>query len=40
VAYRLGKKITWDAKNLKVTNAPDAAALIKRSCRPGWELNA
>ncbi len=38
VAYRLGKKLTWDAKNLKVTNAPDAAALIKRTYRQGWEL--
>jgi predicted dehydrogenase len=38
VAYRLGKKLSWDAKNLKVTNAPEAAALIKRTYRPGWEL--
>jgi predicted dehydrogenase len=38
VAYRLGKKLTWDAKNLKVTNAPEAAALIKRTYRKGWEL--
>ena len=38
VAYRLGKKIIWDAKSLQVTNAPEAAALIKRSYRKGWEL--
>ena len=38
VAYRIGKKITWDAKSLTVTNAPEAAALIKRSYRHGWEL--
>jgi predicted dehydrogenase len=38
VAYRLGKKISWDSKNLTVTNAPEAAALIKRTYRKGWEL--
>lgn len=37
VAYRLGKKLTWDAKNLTVTNTPEAASLIKRSYRKGWE---
>ena len=38
VAYRVGKKITWDAKNLKVTNAPEAARLIRRQYRQGWSL--
>jgi predicted dehydrogenase len=38
VAYRVGKKIIWDAKKLKVTNAPEADALIRRSYRWGWGL--
>jgi predicted dehydrogenase len=37
VAYRLGRRIEWDADNLRVTNA-DAAALIRRPYRKGWEL--
>ncbi len=38
VAYRLGKKITWDAKNLTVPGVPEAAALLKRTYRKGWEF--
>ena len=37
VAYRLGRRIDWDAANLRVTNV-DAAALIRRAYRKGWEL--
>jgi predicted dehydrogenase len=37
VAYRTGKKIQWDYKTLRVTNAPEAASLIKREYRKGWE---
>jgi hypothetical protein len=38
VAIRLGKKLEWDSKNLRVTNAPEAEALIKGSYRHGWEV--
>ena len=38
VAYRLGKKIEWDAERLEVKNAPEAARLIRRAYRPGWTL--
>ncbi|MEX2176283.1 MAG: Gfo/Idh/MocA family oxidoreductase [Pirellulaceae bacterium] len=38
VAYRLGKKIEWDAKNLRATGASEADALIRRDYRPGWDL--
>lgn len=38
VAYRVGRKIEWDASNLVVTNAPEAAGLIRRQYRKGWEL--
>ena len=29
VAYRIGKKIEWDTKSMKATNAPEADALIR-----------
>jgi hypothetical protein len=38
VAYRVGKKIEWDAENLRVTNSPEANLLIERQNRKGWEL--
>ncbi len=33
-----GKKIEWDAKNLKAVNAPELAKFIKRDYRQGWTL--
>ncbi len=38
LAYRLGKKIQWDADALKATNLPEAAPLIRREYRKGWAL--
>jgi predicted dehydrogenase len=38
VAYRVGKKLQWDAKNLKATNAPEAAKYIRRDYRKGWSI--
>ncbi len=38
LAVRLGKKIEWDAKALKATNAPEADELIRRTYRRGWGL--
>lgn len=38
VAYRVGKKLEWDAENLKATNAPEAEPLIHREYRAGWKL--
>ena len=38
VAYRLGKKIEWDAVALKATNLPEADALIRKEYREGWEV--
>ena len=39
VAYRVGKKILWDHKGMRITNAPDAERFIKRpSYRDGWKL--
>lgn len=38
VAFRAGKKLEWDAKSLKATNAPEIDPLIRREYRKGWEL--
>jgi predicted dehydrogenase len=38
VAYRLGKKIHWDAANLKCIDCPEADPLIRREYRAGWTL--
>ena len=38
VAYRLGKKLEWDAENLKAKNAPEADPLIRRKYREGWTI--
>lgn len=38
VAYRLGKAIEWDAANLVATNAPEAAKLVNKEYRKGWEV--
>lgn len=39
VAYRVGKKLEWDAKNLKATNCPEADRYIRKTYRKGWVLN-
>ena len=39
VAYRAGKKIAYDGAAGKVTDNPDADALIRRTYRQGWTLN-
>ncbi len=39
VAYRVGKKLEWDAKNLKATNCPEADQYIRKTYRQGWVLN-
>lgn len=38
VAFRVGKKLEWDSKNLRVSNAPEAAKFIQRDYRQGWKL--
>ncbi|REJ70842.1 MAG: gfo/Idh/MocA family oxidoreductase [Planctomycetota bacterium] len=38
VAYRIGKKVEWDAVNLTATNAPEAANIVRQFSRKGWEL--
>jgi predicted dehydrogenase len=38
VAYRTGKRLEWDAKNLKVTNEPKANDYLTKEYRKGWEV--
>jgi predicted dehydrogenase len=39
VAYRAGKKLTWDADKLYAPNAPEAEPFIRREYRKGWTLS-
>jgi len=38
VAIRAGKRIEWDAANMRVTNAPDAERYLRKEYRRGFEL--
>jgi predicted dehydrogenase len=38
VAYRTGKKLLWDPKRLKASNAPEADKFIRRTYRNAWTL--
>jgi hypothetical protein len=38
VAFRVGKKLTWDAKTMKAANCPEADQYIRRQYREGWTL--
>ena len=37
VAFRTGKKLEWDAENMKATNCPEADQYLRRVYRKGWE---
>lgn len=39
VAYRVGKKISYDGAAGRVTDCPEADALLKKRYRDGWTLN-
>ncbi len=38
VAFRAGKKLEWDSKNMKATNCPEADQFLGREPRKGWSL--
>jgi predicted dehydrogenase len=38
IAYRSGKRLEWDAANLKVKNSPEAQQLVHKEYRKGWML--
>jgi hypothetical protein len=35
-----GKRLLWDAENMKITNLPEANKYLTREYRKGWELTA
>lgn len=38
VAYRVGKRIEWDSKNLRAKNCPEAEQFIQHHYRKGWKI--
>ena len=38
IAYRMGRKLEWDAANMKFPNHPKAEAFLQREYREGWTL--
>ncbi len=38
IAYKLGRKLEWDAENETFKNDPEANALLSREPRKGYEL--
>ncbi len=38
LAQRVGKKIRWDAANMRAVGCPEADEFIKRDYRKGWEI--
>ncbi len=40
VAYRVGKKLEWDHRQMKATNCPEADKFIHRTPRTGWSLDS
>ncbi len=38
VAYRTGKELQWDAKELRASNCPEADIYLTKPYRSGWEI--
>ena len=38
-AYRVGRKLDWDARGLRAPNCPEADQYIRKTYRKGWVLN-
>ncbi len=38
VSYRLGKPLTWNAKELRATNEPEADRFLRKEYRKPWTL--
>jgi len=38
VALRVGRRIEYDARNLRITNLPEANQLLTKSYRKGWDV--
>ena len=38
VAFRAGRRLEWNAAELRATNAPEADPFLRREYRSGWQL--
>lgn len=38
VAFRVGRKLRWDAQAMKAVGCPEADCFLRRAYRPGWEI--
>lgn len=38
VAFRVGKRLEWDSKHLRATNAPEAEQFVQHHYRKGWKI--
>lgn len=38
IALKVGRKVEWDAENMKVTNCPEANQYVRREYRGNWSL--
>ena len=38
VALKVGKRIEWDSRNLRITNIPEASRYITKEYRKGWDF--
>lgn len=38
IAYRVGKRLEWEPKTMKISNCPEAEHLLGREYRKGWSL--
>jgi predicted dehydrogenase len=38
VAFRVGKKLTWEPKSMKAVDCPEADQYLRREYRKGWEI--
>ena len=38
VAYRVGRKLEWDATKLRATNCPEAQQFVQHRYRKGWKI--
>ena len=38
IALRAGKRVEWDSRRIKITNAPEANRYVKTEYRKGWEI--
>ena len=40
IAIRAGKRLDWDAENVRFPNNPDADKYLREAYRSGWSLDA